>query len=1340
MGHTMKLFSRQARLFALILAIFFSANRIAAAQAGSVIPIPFATTIMGIAAGSSNTACTPDIPNWTGQHLGDGCLPTQASLLTIYDVQSDPAGNVYTSENGTNNDIRVVYKGGTAFGNMLKAANANAFTPLVGRIYTLAGGSASALTAVNKVYYCGNVTGGQQAQDSLGDGCPAAQSYIKPRGIAIDKYGNVYMTSNGGGDYIRVVYAGGTQVANLIALETPGTVPTVGYIYKIAGSTTTGYSGDGALASSAKFSQLRYIAVDGNGNIFASDGTTQSGTSPNIYEIAANNVREINGTTGIVSTFAGENTCVYNTTTGCPYGAPVEGSLAAGALLSTPYALFVDSSNNVYIADYYNSKIWVVYEGGTIAGVSNLQPIPNHIYTYAGGGTLTANGTLAKQVKFNQLYVAGIDNAGNVYAEDGTSKLIWRFDAATSTGNVIAAGPSTTTVAKAGVRCSGTTGPSSLDNYGDGCPALQANFSDTGHVAFDPQGNLYLAENGPGIVRELSYNNLFASSPTGASLTQPLAFESLVPATLSTESFALEGGSTGEYSDAGGDTCSLSGTLTAGTVCVFNISFTPSHAGQRPGSLQLVLSTSTAPSAMENLSGIGVASDLAIDAGTKSTIGTGLTPAGIATDLLGNVYVSDTTGNRVLKGASTGTSLTPLITGLNKPTGLAVDGFGNVYVADSGNNRVLETTSSGSTIGTVGTGLSAPTGVVVDGLGNIYIADTGNNRVLQAFTNGYQSVLPLTGISAPTELAIDAAGDLFILNSGSNTIIEYVAGFQSTLTLDSGVKPSGVAVDPAGDVYVTDSANQRIVAYPVGATAGNVLLTGITAPVELASDADANLFVADTGTAGAVELRRSLGSITFPLTNVPGQSTAGISVSNVGNATLSFPSSPLVTITGSTLYTVATSTTNGCALGTTYSPGAACSFTATFAPVITGSSTATAKFNTNAINTGTASTLLSGSGLVLVNTSTSLNVSPTPPAIYFGNAVTLTALLTPTTTTTTPTGTFTFTVNNVTQYPSSPVGSGSATLPLLNLAAGSDTASVTYSGDGTYASSAATVNFVVNQAITATALTVTPVNTAGSLSLTFKAVVSSQTATGETGVVTFYAGATAIGTVTLLASAGGIATLQPNPAVLSYSSNSFTAVYSGNTNFARSSSSVVVPISDFLLGYSSSTVSISAGGVGNMSFTVASLYGGSGTVTPSCTGMPSNSSCRFQPETLTIGATSQTESVLLYTNVLNTLATNKTPSSVRGIVFAFGLPLGIGLLLARRRAKLGPLAILLIGLTLSVGFVGCGTGSNASTANAGLVTPAGTYNINIVFTGSNGLTTMHSVPVTFTVIADSGAF
>jgi DNA-binding beta-propeller fold protein YncE len=66
-------------------------------------------------------------------------------------------------------------------------------------------------------------------------------------------------------------------------------------------------------------------------------------------------------------------------------------------------------------------------------------------------------------------------------------------------------------------------------------------------------------------------------------------------------------------------------------------------------------------------------------------------PGGMAVDTAGNVYVTDTDKNRVLKlptGSNTQVEL-PL-TSLNFPWGVAVDTGGNVYVTDSRNNRVVK--------------------------------------------------------------------------------------------------------------------------------------------------------------------------------------------------------------------------------------------------------------------------------------------------------------------------------------------------------------------------------------------------------------------------------------------------------------------------------------------------------------------------------------------------------------------------------------------------------------------------------------------------------------------------
>jgi hypothetical protein len=126
----------------------------------------------------------------------------------------------------------------------------------------------------------------------------------------------------------------------------------------------------------------------------------------------------------------------------------------------------------------------------------------------------------------------------------------------------------------------------------------------------------------------------------------------------------------------------------------------------------------------------------------------------------GDVYMSDSGANKILKITASGLVLTFAGTGvashsgdngnhgdatLNMPEGLALDSSSRLYIADTGNNaiRVVDlrsgkilTIAGNATAGFLGDGgpateaeLFGPTSVAVAPNGNIYIADTNNNRI-----------------------------------------------------------------------------------------------------------------------------------------------------------------------------------------------------------------------------------------------------------------------------------------------------------------------------------------------------------------------------------------------------------------------------------------------------------------------------------------------------------------------------------------------------------------------------------------------------------------------------------
>ncbi len=457
-----------------------------------------------------------------------------------------------------------------------------------------------------------------------------------------------------------------------------------------------------------------------------------------------NNVRRIDAVTGIISTVAGSPGCIQPTTAGCAYGSTGDGGLATAALFNSPYSIFFDSYDNLYIGDYTNGRLRAVYAGGTLPGITS--PQVGYVYTVAGGGsTLVAtaaagfavSGTqTATTLSFTTVQTAGIDSANNLYLWDGTSKLTWKVNAQTGIATVVAGGSSTKT---AGAFCAGTAGPTTVDTIGDNCPSLQAAVQAGGHLTFDGYGNMIESESTNAIVRQFSFNTQFADAQVGATpLKQQLAFQIQAANTiLTTESFGLQGSATTEFADAGSNTCGMGTSLALNTVCVFNVQFAPARAGQRNGSLQLKTASATVATAL--LGGTGVAPNLSVDPAATSTIGTGFTPGGVAADAAGNSYLSDTAGNTVVKFAAGSTTAATVITGLSKPAQVAVNGAGDIFVADAGNNRIAKLPAGGTTITSLGTGLSNPQGVAVDSLGNVFIADTGNNRVVEITAAGGRS-------------------------------------------------------------------------------------------------------------------------------------------------------------------------------------------------------------------------------------------------------------------------------------------------------------------------------------------------------------------------------------------------------------------------------------------------------------------------------------------------------------------------------------------------------------------------------------------------------------------------
>jgi hypothetical protein len=233
---------------------------------------------------------------------------------------------------------------------------------------------------------------------------------------------------------------------------------------------------------------------------------------------------------------------------------------------------------------------------------------------------------------------------------------------------------------------------------------------------------------------------------------------------------------------------------------------------------------------------------------------------------------------------------------------------------------------------------------------------------------------------------------------------------------------------------------------------------------------------------------------------------------------------------------------------------------------IVGLSSGTASLSTSSLSAGSHSmtAVYSGDGSFagstssivtqivnggLIATTTSLNASPNPSV--FGQSVVFVAAVSPTSGSGTPTGHVTFMDGAATLGSFALDGSGVASFSTQSLATGTHSITAQYSGDTAYSgSSSPAATQTVNAAGTTTTLTSNRNPSNPGQPVTFKATVSSSTASGT---MQFFDGALLLGTSTV---SGGSATLTTS--LLSTGSHSITASYSGDVNYYGSTSPVFI--------------------------------------------------------------------------------------------------------------------------------------------------------------------------------------
>jgi len=685
------------------------------------------------------------------------------------------------------------------------------------------------------------------------------------------------------------------------------------------------------------------------------------------------------------------------------------------------------------------------------------------------------------------------------------------------------------------------------------------------------------------------------SSPAPCSGALTLNYNVTTSGTLGTPKVLTAGSANLDFTLASGNTCI--GSVTSGSSCSVNVTFTPSFAGPRRGAVEVTDANGNVL-ATTYVFGTAVGPQIAFGPGVQSTV---YTPNGtanqVATDANGNLFIADTFGNRILKIAANGTQ-TVLASYLNGPKGVAVDGAGNVFFTAG---SVFEISPSGS-ITTVSNNFGLPDALAVDGSGNLYVTDTERKKVTEIEAGGNQITLG-SGWSVPTGIAVDAAGDVFVADAANEQVVELPAGGGAQTTLANGLlAANSVAVDAAGDVFIADTGHDRV--QEVLAGGPQITVGDWSSPGAVAVDQMGNIFLT-TADPKVIEIQDSLPpSLSFAATaynSTSSDSPQFVTVQNIGNSQLNITA---LSVAANFAQIPGSGSPEDCSSSTSLNAGAECNLSLSFTPEAVGSIQGSVVLTDNALNgnPATQSVQLSGTGLAATQT---ISFSGLPSSATYGSA-----------------GPYTLSATASSGLPVSysvigPASISGTTLTITG--AGTVVVTASQAGNGDYnAATPVSQSIVVGQASQTITFNSIAAQTVGA-TLSLSASASS----GLT--VSFSSSTTTVCTVS-----GTTATM------LAPGTCTIAASQAGNTNYAAATtvtqSFTVSSATSFTITADPGSETIKRGVLAAFLLDVQSVNGFSGKVKLTCSGGPKGAECADLPQTVQVNA-------------------NKTAYAVSGILF-----------------------------------------------------------------------------------------
>jgi len=1045
---------------------------VVANSGGAVLGVTFLT---GTASGSLSVLLPGRIDtvagdaDWVYKVGDDGIAATQAPIFLPTGVVADAADNFYISDS-SNNRIRRV-------------------DAVTGLISTVAGTGTPGYS---------------------GDGGPATAAMISnPAGIVIDGAGNLYFAD-----------AGNHAIRRIDAVSE--------WITTVAGvPTESGYSGDGSAATSAKLSLPEGLAFDTAQNLYIAD------TGNNV-------VREVNATTGTISTFAGTGSAGF-------YG---DGSAATGARLNAPWSVTVGGDGALYIADSGNNAVRKVGADGVISTVAG-----NATQGYSG------DGGVATQAQLHAPASVVFDPAGNMYIADSGNNRVRKVYASTQSILTIA-------------------GTNSEQFTGDAGPATLASLYGPYALFLDQAGNLYIVDMFHNRVRRISADAIafqFATmrvSKVSAIQTEGLENDGNADMTLAAPTLvngALDPTTTN---------CTSGAVVSSDTFCDLGVEFAPTVIGNpatgsitvntdavnTPAIISLsgeVLSvepTSVALTSSANPSLIGALVTFTATVTSDSTTLTGtmifldgatqlcsvsLNAKGAATCAIYNLAL----GQHAITASYSGDALDEA--SISSPLNQVVKQCATLTLAASPNPSIVTgaVTLTATAVAPTGT----PTGSVTFYDGTTAIGSANLN------TSGIAPFATTTLTAATHTLTAQYAGDATNATALSNAVSEVVnlATTSTTLGSSNANASVGTAITftatvassngplPTGAVQFTDGTTVLGSGTLNGAGIATLALSTLTAGVHnvVATYGGDN----DNATSASAKLVETVLQIatTTAVVSDSNPASAGATIHLTATVAMASGATADGLITGSVTFGDGSSTLGVVPVNTS---GVA---TLAISTLAAGSHTISSNFGGNTNYAASTSPNLSEK---IQTTATITNLSTTTPASVAGKPVTFTINVT--SSTGIPTGSVTISNGGTVLGQITLNAQGAATFTLSTLPLGTQTLIATYSGDPNYVTSTSpAVQVVVSLATTVLTLAAptAPIDAGATLSVT--AMLTSN-GLAPTGALTLRDGSAAIATQTISAAGSFLF----STASLAIGTHTLSAAYAGDSNNAASASATITVI------------------------------------------------------------------------------------------------------------------------------------------------------------------------------------